>query len=135
MQSAVGPVPETDTTVASQSRYAQVFASGSSFQDAYRGELIGVGQNRSFRRPGECPTTPQTFSVFLPRTVTLRRSSQSVCLLAVNTSVLKMPHPLTKLNSFPAKFAFRTFMCLDFHNYPRTENRGEKVKINEIPMQ
>ena len=42
LRSAVGPVPETDTTVASQSSYMKVFASSGSFQDVC-GELIGVG--------------------------------------------------------------------------------------------
>ena len=58
--SAVVPVPEIDTTVACQSSYTQVFASGGSFPDVC-GELIGVGQNRPVQRPplsltfcGEC---------------------------------------------------------------------------------
>ena len=50
MRSAVGPVPETDTTVASQSSYMKVFAYGGSFKDVC-GELIGMGQNRPVQRP------------------------------------------------------------------------------------
>ena len=50
LRSAVVPVPEIDTTVACQSRYTMVFASGGSFQDVY-GELIGVGQIRPIQRP------------------------------------------------------------------------------------
>ena len=47
MRSAVGSVPETDTTVASQSSYLKVFAGSGSFQDV-GGELIGVGQTTLF---------------------------------------------------------------------------------------
>ena len=50
LRSAVGPVRETDTTVASQSSYTKVFASGGSFQDVCD-ELIGVGQNCPVERP------------------------------------------------------------------------------------
>ena len=50
LRSAVAPVPEIDTTVASQSSYTRVFASGGSFQDVC-GELIGVGENRPVQRP------------------------------------------------------------------------------------
>ena len=49
-RSAIGPVPEIDTTVACQSSYTKVFASGGSFQDVC-GELIGVSQNRPVQRP------------------------------------------------------------------------------------
>ena len=50
LRSAVVPVPEIDTTVACQSSYTKVFASGGSFQDVC-GELIGMGQNRPVQRP------------------------------------------------------------------------------------
>ena len=50
MRSAVGPVPEIDTTVASQSSDTKVLASGGSFQDA-GGELIGVVQDRPVHSP------------------------------------------------------------------------------------
>ena len=60
LRSAVAPVPEIDTTVASQSSYTKVFASGGTFQDVC-GKLIGVGQNRPVQIPplsltfcGEC---------------------------------------------------------------------------------
>ena len=43
-------VPEIDTTVASQSSYMKVFASGGSLQDMY-GELIGVVQDRPVQSP------------------------------------------------------------------------------------
>ena len=49
LRSTVVPVLEIDTTVACQSSYAKVFASGGSFQDVC-GELIGVGQNRPVQR-------------------------------------------------------------------------------------
>ena len=78
MRSAVGQVPETDSTVASQSSYTKVFASDGSFLDVC-GELIGVGQNRpAHRSPLSltfCGERFATFSVILPCTVTLRRSS------------------------------------------------------------
>ena len=50
MRSAVGPVPEIDTTVASQSGYTKVLASGGSFQ-AICGQLIGVVQDRPVQSP------------------------------------------------------------------------------------
>ena len=50
LRPAVVPVPEIDTTVACQSSYTKVFASGGSFQDVC-GELIGVDQDRSVQRP------------------------------------------------------------------------------------
>ena len=50
LRSAVTPIPNTDTTVACQSSYTKVFASGGSFQDVC-GKLIGVGQNRPVKRP------------------------------------------------------------------------------------
>ena len=49
LRSAFVPVPVTDTTVACQSSYTKVFASGGS-QDV-RGELTGVGQTRPVQRP------------------------------------------------------------------------------------
>ena len=48
MRSVVRPVPETDTTVASQSS-PKVLASGGSFKGVY-GELIGVVQDRPVQR-------------------------------------------------------------------------------------
>ena len=42
LQSAVGLVSETETTVANQSSYMEFFASGGSFQDVC-GKLIGMG--------------------------------------------------------------------------------------------
>ena len=50
MRSAVGPVPEIDTTVASQSSDTKVLASGGSFQDAC-GKLIGVVRDRPIQSP------------------------------------------------------------------------------------
>ena len=50
LRSAVIPVPEIDTSVACQSSYTKVFASGSSFQDVC-GEFIGLSQNRPVQRP------------------------------------------------------------------------------------
>ena len=47
LRSAVAPVLEIDTTVACQSSYTKVFPSAGNVQDVH-GELIGVGQNRSF---------------------------------------------------------------------------------------
>ena len=88
----------------------KVFASGGSFQDVC-GELIGVGQNRPVQRPlfltfcGERFATSQTltFAVIPPRAVTLLASSPPD-LLAVNTSVVQMPLPLTELFLLSAKF-------------------------------
>ena len=43
-----------------------------------------------------------------------------------------MPLPLTKLNFILSKICLsHPLMCLDFHIYPRNENRGEKAKINK----
>ena len=87
LRSAVGPVPETDTNVASQFSYTKVFPSGGSFQDVW-GEWIWVGQNRSVQRPplsltlcGQCFAFPQTstFAVILHCPVTLRSSSLPDC--------------------------------------------------------
>ena len=47
MRSAIGPVPEIDTNIASQTSYTKVFASGGSFLDVC-GELIGVDQSPPF---------------------------------------------------------------------------------------
>ena len=95
-----------------------------------------MGENRPVQRPplsltfsGERFADPQTltFAVILPCTVTLRRSSLSDCLLAVNTSVVQMQLPLKELTLFSTKFAFlHPLICLDFHAYPRNEKRGEK---------
>ena len=49
LRSAVVPAPKIDTTVACQSSYTEVFASGGSFQDVC-GELIRVGQNHPVQR-------------------------------------------------------------------------------------
>ena len=77
MRSAVGPVPEFDTIVASQSSYTKAFASGGSFQDVC-GELIGVDQDHPVQSPpfiwltfcGKRFATPQTliFAVIVPHT-------------------------------------------------------------------
>ena len=50
MRSEVGPVPDSDTTVASQSSFMKVRASGGSFQDVC-GELIVVVQDRPVQIP------------------------------------------------------------------------------------
>ena len=119
MRSAVGPVPETDTTVASQSSYTKVFASGGSFQDVC-GELIGVGQDRPSQRPSLIsnllwgaflhPTDIDFRSNLTP----LRHFAAVVTawLLAVNTSVVQMPLPLTKRTLFSANFACRVLLCV-----------------------
>ena len=97
------------------------------------GELIGVGQNRPAQRPplpltfcGERFATTQTltFAVIVPRTVTFRRSSLFVgCSKA--TSSYKTYFILSKV------CFSQPLMCLDFHDYPRNENRREKVTINK----
>ena len=50
MRSAVGPVPEVDTTAASQSSCTKVLARGGSFRDVC-GELIGVIQDHPVQSP------------------------------------------------------------------------------------
>ena len=61
----VGPVPEIDTTVASQSSYTKIFASVGSFQDVC-GDLIGVGQDRPVQNPPFIPNLLWTaFRIFL----------------------------------------------------------------------
>ena len=106
------------------------------FEDVW-GELIEVVQVRPLKNPPfisnllwiayRYPTdndfrsnlTSNDFRRNLTSYLTLRRLSNATS-------------PNTALTLFSAKFCLsRPLMCLDVHEYPRNENRGEKVKINK----
>ena len=103
------------------------------------GELIGMGQNCPVQRPplsltfcGKRFTTTQTstFAEVLSCTVTLRNhhclifgSEHISCSNA--TSCNKTDFILSKV------CLLHTLKCLDFHDYPSNENRGEELKNNK----
>ena len=141
MRSAVGPVSETDTTDASQSSYAKIFASGGSFQDVCD-ELIGVGQNRPVQRPslfltfcGERFAISQTmtFAVILPRTVTLRQSLLPDCWNErIGRSNASKKKPKNSSFIFRKLCLSYPVMCLDFHDYTRNEiaeKKSDQLKL------
>ena len=103
-QSAIGPVPLIDTTVAGSS-YTKVLASGTSFQDVC-GELIGVVQVRPVQSPTFIPNL--LWAAFRYPTDT---DIDIAILLAVNTSQVRMSLLVTKLTLFSAKSVFRILLC------------------------
>ena len=97
------------------------------FEDVW-GELIEVVQVRPLHSPPFISNllwvayrypTDNDFRRNLTSYLTLRRMSNTT---SSNTA----------LTLFSANFCLsRPLMCLDVHEYPRNENRGEKVKINK----
>ena len=143
LPSAVRPVNEIDTTVASLSTYSctTVLASGGSLQDVC-GELIRVVQDRHVQSPlffsrattcGKHLTTPQTliFAVLIPHTLLC-----SICfawLLAVNTSHIQLPLLIKILTLFSANFAFCMLLCVwisMFIQEMKIVQKKRKIKIN-----
>ena len=142
MRSGVGPVPETDTTVASQSCYSKVFASGGSFQDVC-GELIGVDQDHPVQSPsfiwltfcGKRFATPQTliFAVIVPHTslygvhhCLIVGSEYIACSNATSSNkTLTLPS---------ANFAFRFLICVLISMFiQEMKIAGEKMSMQLRP--
>ena len=142
MRSSVGPVPETDTTVASQSSYTKVLSRGGSCQDVC-GELIGVGQNRPVQRPplsvtfcGDRYATTQslTFIVTLPRIVNLLCSS----LPDSWNAHIGRSNPTSCNNTYfiLSKVCLSSpLIHMNFDDYPTNENRGEKKNQDQQKCQ
>ena len=129
MRSAVGPVPEIDTTVASQSSDTKVLASGGSFQDVC-GELIEVVQDRPVQNPKLISNL--LWGAFRYPTYTDFRISDTrlygVCpCLIVGSEHIARSHATSSnkpLTLFSAMVVFRILflVCVDFNRYPRNEN-------------
>ena len=108
------------------------FARGGSVQEVC-GVLIGMVQDRpaqsplfianllwgAFRYPQRHWLSQKSYQVLH----TLRRLSLPDC--------WQWTHRTFQCHFFWRNSYFVLSMCLDFHAYPRTENRGEKVKINK----
>ena len=135
LRSAIGPVPETDATVASQSSYTKVFASSGSFQNMCV-EMIGLGQNRPVQIPplpltlsGERFATQQTMTVVVILPVPslcciehIGRSNASSCLK-------QKQKPLTLFDS--AKFAFRILLFVWISMIIQEMYSRRKIQINK----
>ena len=113
------------------------FAGGGSFQDVC-GELIGVVQDRPLRSISSllwgafrCLIDINYRSNSTPYLLRIT-AFLTAWLLAVGTSLVRRAPILSENSSFVlSKVCLsHSLMCLDFHDYPRNDNNGKKVKIN-----
>ena len=132
-----GPVPQVDTTAASQFSYTRVFASGDSFQDVCEASWSRWFRSALFRAVclslrltlcGKFFATPKIF-IFA---VIISHTSLYGDWLAVNTSHVQMPPNLTKLLPCSRQtFAFCILLCVWVSIFIQEMKIAEE-KINKI---
>ena len=122
LRSTVVPVPETDATVASQSSYSKVFASGGSYQDVC-GELVGVVQDRPAQSPPLILTPSPYFALW--RSFRLIVGSEYIARSNATSSN-------ETLTLFSVNFAFCIFLCIWIFMFIQEMKIAEKkIKMNE----